>query len=348
VGAAVFLTAALLASRPATIAAHDPGLSGLDVAIAARAIRVTLTLAPDDARQVSGTIDDLARAAIAVAIDDGPLAAPASVRTDRSDAAVTVTLHFDRAAGSRLRITSDVPRRVAIGHRQLLTVRSPDGHVVAERMLAAHAEPVEVALGSMQPVGGRARSFVALGFRHILGGYDHLLFLIALLLGVRRLRSVIATVTAFTAAHSITLSFAVLGFVAAPPALIEPLIAASIVFVGIENLMRVCSFRLKAEATPVIYGSRWKLSFAFGLVHGFGFAGALRDLSAADQLGSIAIPLGCFNAGVEAGQILVVLTVWPVLRVLNGSTAWSGRLAPATSLGVAAAGCYWLIERIVN
>ena len=133
-----------------------------------------------------------------------------------------------------------------------------------------------------------------------------MLFLVALLIGVRRLRSVVSTVTAFTLAHSVTLSLAVLGLVAAPPAIIEPLIAASIVFVGIENLVRDPG------------DSRWKLTFAFGLVHGFGFAGALRDLGIGSQAAGVAVPLGCFNAGVEAGQSAVVVALWPILRALNG------------------------------
>ena len=182
----------------------------------------------------------------------------------------------------------------------------------------------------------RRGSSSELGIRHILGGYDHLLFLVALLLGVCRLRSVVTTVTAFTLAHSVTLSLAVLGFVAAPPALVEPLIAASIVFVGIENLVRDPG------------ASRWKLTFAFGLVHGFGFAGALRDLG----IGTMARASRCRSPasmlGVEAGQIAVVVALWPILRALNGRPAWRLRFAPATSLAITVAGVYWLVERAMG
>ena len=182
----------------------------------------------------------------------------------------------------------------------------------------------------------RLAEFFELGLHHILGGYDHLLFLVALLLGVCRLRSVVTTVTAFTLAHSVTLSLAVLGFVAAPPALVEPLIAASIVFVGIENLMRDPG------------GSRWKLTFAFGLVHGFGFAGALRDLGIGADGAGVALPLACFNAGVEAGQMAVVAALWPILRALNARPAWRLRLAPAASVAIIIAGGYWLVERAMR
>ena len=217
--------------------------------------------------------------------------------TERSESGVAVTLEFDRATGSRLSIRSDVPKRLANGHRELLTVRAADGSVVLERLLDAQSGDVAVDLAAMAARRQAAGEFFGLGLRHILGGYDHLLFLVALLLGVCRLRSVVTTVTAFTLAHSVTLSLAVLGLVAAPPAIVEPLIAASIVFVGIENLVRDPG------------ASRWKLTFAFGLVHGFGFAGALRDLGIGTDGAGVAVPLACFNAGVEAGQIAVVVAL---------------------------------------
>ena len=227
-------------------------------------------------------------------LDGVPLAVRAA-RTERSESGVAVTLEFDRATGSRLSIRSDVPKRLANGHRELLTVRAPDGSVVLERLLDAQSGDVAVDLAAIAARRQAAGEFFGLGLRHILGGYDHLLFLVALLLGVRRLRSVVTTVTAFTLAHSVTLSLAVLGLVAAPPAIVEPLIAASIVFVGIENLVRDPG------------ASRWKLTFAFGLVHGFGFAGALRDLGIGTDGAGVALPLACFNVGVEAGQIAVVV-----------------------------------------
>ena len=230
----------------------------------------------------------------------------------------------------------DVPKRLANGHRELLTVRAPDGRVVLERLLDAHSGDAAVDLKTVAARRQAAGEFLGLGLRHILGGYDHLLFLVALLLGVCRLRSVVTTVTAFTLAHSVTLSLAVLGFVAAPPALVEPLIAASIVFVGIENLVRDPG------------ASRWKLTFAFGLVHGFGFAGALRDLGIGQGGGAIALPLACFNLGVEAGQIAVVAALWPIISALDSRPAWRLRFAQATSLAVAVAGVFWLVERTMG
>ena len=334
--AAVLLAAALVCASPSPAHAHDPGLSALDVRVAPERIRVSLSLATSDARQPGvGAIEPFARDAVVVLLDGTPLAVRAA-HTERSESGVAVTIEFDRATGSRLSIRSDVPRRLANGHRELLTVRAPDGSVVLERLLDAQSEDVAVDLAAMAARRQKAGEFFGLGLRHILGGYDHLLFLVALLLGVCRLRSVVTTVTAFTLAHSVTLSLAVLGFAAAPPAIVEPLIAASIVFVGIENLVRDPG------------ASRWKLTFAFGLVHGFGFAGALRDLGIGADAAGVSVPLACFNVGVEAGQLAVVVALWPILRALNGRPAWRLRLAPATSLAITAAGGYWLVERAMR
>ena len=297
---------------------------------------MSLSLAASDARQPAvGAIERFARDAIVVALDGIPLAVRAA-RTDRSESGVAVTLEFDRATASRVSIRSDVPRRLANGHRELLTVRAPDGGVALERLVDAQSGDIDVDLGAIAARRQPAGEFLELGLRHILGGYDHLLFLVALLLGVSRLRSVVTTVTAFTLAHSVTLSLAVLGFVAVPPGIVEPLIAASIVFVGIENLVRDPG------------ASRWKLTFAFGLVHGFGFAGALRDFGIGSDAAGVALPLACFNVGVEAGQIAVVVALWPVLRALNGRPGWRLRFAPATSLAITVAGGYWLVERAMG
>jgi hydrogenase/urease accessory protein HupE len=232
-----------------------------------------------------------------------------------------------------LTIRSGVPGRLALGHRELLAVRGADGQLLGERMLDARVAETEVGLGASEGSAETARQFLALGVRHILSGYDHLLFLGALLLGVRRLRDVVTTVTAFTVAHSVTLALAVLGFVQVPAAVVEPLIAASIVWVGVENLLRRQ------------LDSRWPLTFAFGLVHGLGFARALQDLGIGAGGVGVALTLGCFNVGVEAGQIGVAILLWPLVRRLNAGPVLRVRLAPVCSALVVAAGTYWLVER---
>ena len=233
-----------------------------------------------------------------------------------------------------LTVRSSVPARLARGHRELLTVRGPDGALLAERMLDDRDGTVNL---TMAPRGSAlASQFFALGLRHILAGYDHLAFLAAVLLGVRRLTSVVKTVTSFTVAHSLTLALAVLGFVRLPAAIVEPLIAASIVVVGLENLLRSEN------------DSRWKLTFAFGLVHGFGFAGALQELGIGAGGIGIAVPLGAFNAGVEVGQIAVAAAIWPLVARLGQAPLARFHLARVCSLLVVTAGAYWLVARIVG
>jgi hydrogenase/urease accessory protein HupE len=174
--------------------------------------------------------------------------------------------------------------------------------------------------------------FVELGVKHILTGYDHLLFLVALLATARGAWSVVRIVTAFTLAHSITLSLAALGIVTVPNRIIEPLIAATIVWVALENVFAAEPDR-----------NRWIWSFGFGLVHGLGFASVLGELG----LKGTALVRGLvgFNLGVEIGQLLFVAVFLPVLMLLTrGRGAWlTPRIA---SLAVATIGTYWLVERI--
>jgi hypothetical protein len=174
--------------------------------------------------------------------------------------------------------------------------------------------------------------FVELGIKHILTGYDHLLFLVALLATARGVWSVVRIVTAFTLAHSITLSLAALGIVTVPDRIIEPLIAATIVWVALENVFAAEPDR-----------NRWIWSFGFGLVHGLGFASVLGELG----LKGAALIRGLvgFNLGVEIGQLLFVAVFLPVLMLLTRGRG--ARLTPRiASLAVAMIGTYWLVERI--
>ncbi len=171
------------------------------------------------------------------------------------------------------------------------------------------------------------------GIEHIAIGYDHIAFLIALLLWARRLWPVVKVATAFTLAHSITLALAVLDIVALPSALVEPLIAASIVWVAAENFF----FR--------DVGRRWKIAFLLGLVHGFGFAGVLRDFGLPPD--ALALALAFFNVGVEIGQIAIIGVAVPLLLLID--RLFGGRRDPrlvmTASAAVAALGAWWLIVR---
>lgn len=178
--------------------------------------------------------------------------------------------------------------------------------------------------------------FLKLGIEHIFTGYDHIAFLVGLLLLGGSLRRLIGIVTAFTVAHSITLALAALEILAPPPRVVEPLIAASIVFVGLEDLWAL--WRGRAESA---LRHRWMITFAFGLVHGFGFASVLRELDLPRAV--LATGLVSFNLGVEVGQVCIVLLALPLLRRLRTVRAFS----PAMAGLVCALGAFWLVQRLL-
>ena len=172
--------------------------------------------------------------------------------------------------------------------------------------------------------------FFKLGIEHILTGYDHLCFLLALLV-VSRLRPLIAIVTSFTIAHSITLLLAAFGVVTLPTRFIECSIAVTIVYVAVENLWRTN------------YAHRWMLTFFFGLIHGFGFANTLNPQELPAQ--AKAKCLVVFNLGVEAGQLIVVLVLLPLSLAL---AKWKHgpRAKIAISITVALLGLAWFLDRV--
>ena len=186
---------------------------------------------------------------------------------------------------------------------------------------------------------GVARTYVALGVEHILGGFDHLLFVLALFLLVGATRRLVATITAFTVAHSLTLALATLGVVRVPVRPVEAVIALSIVFVAAEVVHGL-------HGRPGVTASRpWLVAFVFGLLHGLGFAGALAEVGIPPQ--AIPTALLAFNVGVELGQLAFVATLLAATAILVrvGKTwpPWSAYLAPY-AIGVTAA--YWTLGRL--
>ena len=179
--------------------------------------------------------------------------------------------------------------------------------------------------------------YVVSGAGHIFIGFDHLAFLLALLLWARRIWAVVKVVTAFTLAHTVTLSLAVLDVVNLPASLVEPLIAATIIVAAAENF-----FNRDIEG-------RWKTAFVLGLVHGFGFAGALTAYGLPRD--ALLIALASFNIGVEIGQVAVVAMMLQVLilidRMMSVGSAAARRpaLVYGPSTLIAVLGAYWLIER---
>ncbi len=196
----------------------------------------------------------------------------------------------------------------------------------------------------VQPPAGQlevAATYLVLGIDHILGGIDHLLFVLALLLIVRGGIRIIATVTAFTVAHSITLVAATMGWVNMPGPPVEAIIALSIVFVAAEAIH---GFRGKPGLTA---RAPWLVAFSFGLLHGFGFAGALAEVGLPQN--AIPIALLMFNVGVEIGQILFVVVMMLVgillARMGLSRQSWS---MPAAAYGIGCVAAFWTIERVAS
>lgn len=187
------------------------------------------------------------------------------------------------------------------------------------------------------PVSPPFSTFFRLGVSHILIGYDHLLFLCGLIVACRRFRSVVAIITCFTVAHSITLALAAFDIVTLSPRIGEPLVAATIVFVGVENLL------LRGREPK----RRWLVTFVFGLIHGFGFAGALKAAGGGLSGAALAMPLFSFNLGVEAGQIAIAAICLPILFSLRRQEKFATYGPPVISTLVALAGLYWFLQRTV-
>jgi HupE / UreJ protein len=224
----------------------------------------------------------------------------------------------------------------------MLTARWADGSSARQffpRTSAVIDVPLDALHAGSGSIADAARRYVGLGIEHILLGIDHLLFVFGLLLLVRGPWMLIKTITAFTLAHSITLALATLGFVAVPSRPVDAAIALSIVFLGAEILRA-------RQGRPGLAARRpWVVAFAFGLLHGLGFAGALTALGLAP--GEIPLALLFFNVGVEIGQLLFVgaclALAWALRQLQVSWPRWAVPL-PAYAIGTIAA--FWFIERM--
>lgn len=187
--------------------------------------------------------------------------------------------------------------------------------------------------------------YLRLGFAHVVTGFDHLAFVLALILLATRLRDVVVPITAFTVAHSLTLGLAATGVWVLPARVVEPLIAVSIVVVAVENV--VALWRRPANAWVGDAAARargWLTAFAFGLVHGFGFAALLRTIGLPAR--EFLVSLAAFNVGVELAQLAVVVLPFLLMRHLLQRTATYRAVASVASSVIAALGALWLVERL--
>jgi len=340
--------------------AHDPGLSSLTIRQLTNGLEATLTLAVRDAAQLAeldkdhdGTVSTVEfrraqsqlEAAVArqvVITVAGKVVGDKSVHSHLDGKNnVEVILNFDAIGFSSLEIQSKIIGSLPLGHRQYLQVQNSRGEPIFDRLLSAATDRATVGM----PVAHSSiaafeairsfTNFLCLGVKHILTGYDHLLFLLGLLLVARGFFSSLGIITSFTIAHSITLAVATLHLVQIPSRIVEPLIAASIVFVGAENLLR-----------GDIPKARRVVPFGFGLIHGFGFASALREAGIASATSGLVLPLFSFNLGVELGQIMVAALALPIIWKLRENPMFIARWAPACSAAVVLLGSFWFVQRV--
>jgi hypothetical protein len=340
----------LLAIAATTAKAHEPGTVELTFDTREHTLRAELDLIDLDyalgldqgdgslaATDVGRNSERIAAfVAAGVDIDDCRLEARRAATGVRADASPSVVVDLpvacdavgdERAVVSRL--FAELP-----DYRTLLQAKTGAG----TQTFVIGTAPVAVPLGD----GGQAAAFFSFlreGVVHILIGIDHLVFLLVLVLPIAvrgswraQARAIAGIVTAFTVAHSLTLSLSALGHLSLPAKPVELLIAATVVLAAVRNLGR---------------GGRapgWPLAYALGLIHGFGFAGALGNLAIAEGITPLAVL--AFNLGVELGQLLVIALALPVIGLLASSAVLGRRLVPATSLLVAGIGVCWIAERL--
>ena len=267
-------------------------------------------------------------------------------------ASTTATVGTDPKLPAQLELRYTLFADLDPQHRGLLNLRTADGTRTA--VLGPQASQQRFALGAAEAGSTWAQflTYLREGVWHIWIGFDHILFLLALLLpavGVWLARphqtvrwqpaprfsqagwDVLRVVTAFTVAHSITLSLATLGWVSLPSRWVESLIAASVVLAALNNVW------------PVFHGKRWWVAFVFGLVHGFGFATVLADLGLPRD--ALALALVGFNVGVELGQLAIVAVFLPLAFWLRRSAFYRRGVLVGGSLLIALLAAVWLVER---
>jgi hydrogenase/urease accessory protein HupE len=350
---AFWLGLLVLAGMPAY--AHNAGVSSSDISVNGRVVAIEINALGRDYEKAanvriseagSGIVNPVALAVMAPAVlsyarshaevfSDGIPCRPDEGKAWPADTHVTVMLVWTCTHSGALRYRLTLFQDVDPSAQHLVTLKTESG----EQEFALDRNMPELSLSGAVPSTFQvARHFLAAGVEHIFLGYDHIAFLIAIILWTRRLWPVVKAVTAFTLAHSITLSLAALDVVRIPSAIVEPAIAASIVYVAVENF------------TTREAGTRWREAFLFGLLHGFGFASALEELGLPRT--KLMTALAAFNAGVEIGQVVIVATAFALLSAID---RWqiSGASGPVrnpalvhtVSFAIVLLGSYWFVSR---
>lgn len=304
-----------------------------------------------EVRAREAEIADLMVGGVSVGAPGGPCSlGPGPLATETRGGETTVVAPFAGACpavADRITVGYDLMFDVDAQHRALVQV-AVDGQT-RSLVMSPEARTAEIPVGGTT-ITGLVLTYVGHGIHHILIGYDHILFVVTLLLGAasaangRRTGPAaagggvpLATVkllTAFTLAHSVTLALAAFGVVAPPPRLTEAAIAATITLAALNVVW------------PVVTERAWLIAFGFGLVHGFGFANVLSEMALPTS--GLVAALFAFNVGVELGQLLVVALVFPLILVAGRSTAGRRVALPAAALLIAVIGTAWLIGRVTD
>lgn len=361
---AVLLIVLALLAVPAS--AHPVPFSYLDLRLdsgAGQAINGTLTvhvfdaahelgvdppetlLAPGVAAARAGALEALLGSRLTLAADGRPLDVvwgSIEVLADKQSLRLPFVVAPQASRGPASVRSTVAPGRVNVSaalfpydpnHQTFVNVYDA-GALRRQAILDVHHATLEYFTGSTQGTLAVIARFVPAGIQHILIGPDHILFLVGLLLLGGSVRRLLVVVTSFTLAHSITLTIAALSIFSPPSRLVEPLIALSIVYVGFDNLMIRGGRDVRA-----------RIAFAFGLVHGFGFASVLREMDLPQR--ALGWSLFSFNVGVEIGQLMVVVVVASALAALRHRSEAAGRrLAFAGSIVVVLAGTFWFVQRV--
>ena len=333
------IAAGLLAASAAV--AHQGGTTGhATISVSGQSVRYALSLPTEGLGDATRDLRELVAAVarhVAVEADGTACSAvPAETRPPSAGRASVevVVLYACAAPIHTLTIRDGIDTLLGVDHHTIADIQWPGGakQVVFEKGQRQASIAVSGGPTPEHKATSTFVSYLGMGVEHIIGGIDHLLFLLALLALSTSLWQTVKIVTAFTVAHSITLSLAALGMVDVPSSIVEPLIAASIVWVAVENLL-----------APGGAGRRWLIAGLFGLVHGLGFASALVELDLTRA--TLVRALVGFNLGVELGQLAFVAVVMPPL-VWASRPGRLPRLPQLLSVIVAVIGAVWLVERL--
>jgi hypothetical protein len=313
----------------AAIATHQTGLSQGTWVQSGAVVDGELVFKADEL----GDLPQRALAGIVVTADGGPcegvlvgqdLVEDRDVPPEQKDG-LAIRLRYTCSHAGRVTVEmAGLLGALASGHRHLGRAISSAGEqdILTSSLSTAFSFGVEAS----------ATSYLWIGVEHILLGFDHLVFLFGLILVGGRWRSLLGVVTAFTVAHSVTLALSVLEVWQPPGEVIEPLIALSIAWVGVENFFIDDASR------------RWRVTAPFGLIHGFGFAGALAEVGI--PAGREPLVLFLFNVGVELGQVAVLVVTLPVLQLARRRGLLDRRVTRGLSAVVVVLAVYWFVERV--